>query len=482
LIEVLLVIIYVAVSVLLLPYGYNALFLVFASRNYNVKQKENDGEYPEVTVQLPVYNERYVIPRLLGAINAFDWPREKLQVLVLDDSTDDTSTILDNEVKKLSSNGLDIKVIRRSEREGFKAGALQNALRYTNGKYVAIFDADFVPPADFLTRTVPHLEDNPRLALVQARWGHVNREYNQFTEAFALGMDGHHLVEQAGRSAWGLLLNFNGTCGIIRTKAIENSGGWTADTLNEDLDLSYRMQLNGWKAMYIPDLVVPGETPPNIPAFRNQQSRWAQGSIQCCRKLLGKILRSPQFTISQKIQAYIHLTSYLVQPMILVMLLLTVPILYFNGHKLFSSLMPPMIIYVICVLSSISMYYSSLKRQGEGFIRNFHHFLFMLLMGFGLSAQISRSVIKGIISYGGFFERTPKYDIKNRSDKWNDKIYKPLQDLPIVEVFLAVYSLIGIYLSYVYSQWSMILYLFVYFIGFTLVSYFTHVQYNQYTN
>jgi cellulose synthase/poly-beta-1,6-N-acetylglucosamine synthase-like glycosyltransferase len=262
--------------------------------------------------------------------------------------------------------------------------------------------------------------------------------------------------------------------------AIENSGGWTADTLNEDLDLSYRMQLQGWRAMYLPDLVVPGETPPNIPAFRNQQSRWAQGSIQCCRKLLGKVWRSSRFSLAQKVQAYIHLTSYLVQPMILAMCLLTVPILLMRSYDLFSSFMPPFIVYAVAVLSSVSMYYASIKRQGGSFLGKFRHFSFMLLMGFGLSAQITRSVIKGITSYGGVFKRTPKYDIKNKTDSWSDKVYRPLQDLPLIEIFLSAYSLIGIYLSFLSRQWSMAFYLFIYFAGFTLVSYYTHNHYKQY--
>jgi cellulose synthase/poly-beta-1,6-N-acetylglucosamine synthase-like glycosyltransferase len=316
--------------------------------------------------------------------------------------------------------------------------------------------------------------------LVQARWGHVNREYNRFTEAFSLGMDGHHLVEQSGRSAWGLLLNFNGTCGVIRTDAIENSGGWTSDTLNEDLDLSYRMQLEGWRALYVPDVVVPGETPPNIPAFRNQQSRWAQGSIQCCRKLLGSVWRSTRFSLPQKVQATIHLTSYLVQPMILLMLLLSVPILVLRGHDLFSSFTPPIAVYAIAVFSSVFMYYSSIKRQGKSFLANFRHFFFMLLMGFGLSAQITRSVIKGLTSYGGIFERTPKYDIKKKTDKWSNKVYRPLKDLPLVELLLSTYSLFGVYLSLVNGQWSMAFYLTIYFLAFLLVSYYTHSHYKQY--
>jgi cellulose synthase/poly-beta-1,6-N-acetylglucosamine synthase-like glycosyltransferase len=480
LIEVVLAAFYILISVLLLPYGYNALFLVYASKLYNLPENEFLDSPPRVTVQLPVYNERYVVKRLLEAVFSFDWPRDKLEVLILDDSTDDTSDIIDSELEKYRSTGIDVEVIRRSEREGFKAGALQNGLNYTRGKYVAIFDADFVPPQNFLKETIPPLERDPRLALVQARWGHVNRDYNEFTEAFALGMDGHHLVEQTGRCSWGLPLHFNGTSGVIRTEAIEEAGGWSADTLNEDLDLSYRMQLKGWKAMYLRDLVVPGETPPNIPAFRNQQSRWAQGSIQCGRKLLGRVWRSPQFNVLQKIQATLHMTSYLVQPLILLMLLTTIPLILFRGYRFVPSSLPFIVLYGLCILSSISMYYSTVKRQGWSFIKNFHHFFFMTVLGFGLSVQITLSVLKGLTRYGGFFERTPKYDIKHKDDLWRDKVYKPLQAIPILEIILASYSLLGLYLAFINHQWSMTLYLTIYVIGFSLVAYYTHNHYRQY--
>jgi cellulose synthase/poly-beta-1,6-N-acetylglucosamine synthase-like glycosyltransferase len=231
LIKVALATLYFFVSVLFFPYGYNALFLVIASKLYRLPKVKSIQDAPKVTVQLPIYNERYVVKRLLEAVFSLDWPGDRLQVLVLDDSTDDTSSIIDSEIQKHRSKGIEYRVVRRDERIDFKAGALQNALNYTDGKYVAIFDADFIPPGNFLKETIPWLEKDPELAIVQTRWGHINRDYNSFTEAFALGMDGHYLIEQTGRYSLGLLFNFNGTCGVIRVEAIRDAGGWSAETM-----------------------------------------------------------------------------------------------------------------------------------------------------------------------------------------------------------------------------------------------------------
>ena len=252
-----------------------------------------------ITMQLPIYNEKYVVSRLINSVCELDWPRDKLEIMVLDDSTDETSDIIDREIALKKIEGFDIKVIRRKERIGYKAGALQNALDQTKNEYIAIIDADFIPPRDFLERTISAIQIDPGIGFVQARWGHINRGYNRYTEAFAIAIDGYHIVEQSARSSTGLIMNFNGSAGILRTQAIRESGGWSWDTLSEDMDLSYRIQMCGWSSLYLRDLPVSGELPPTLAAFRIQQGRWARGSVQCARKLLLPVWSSKKSLISE---------------------------------------------------------------------------------------------------------------------------------------------------------------------------------------
>ena len=473
------VLFYILFSILLLPYGYNCFFMVYASNKYKMKRSTSIRNHPVVTVQLPVYNERYVVSRLIRAVCALDWPKDRLEVLVLDDSTDDTSSIIDSEVSVFRQKGFDITAVRRPERTGFKAGALQNAMNYTNGKYVAVFDADFIPPRHFLTDAISVLEADPSLGFVQARWGHVNRDYSKLTEVYALGIDGHHVVEQSGRSALGLLMNFNGSCGVLRTEAIKDAGGWSSDTLSEDMDLSYRMQLNGWKALYLRDLVIPGEIPPNMPSFRNQQARWARGSIQCGRKLLKRVWSSPSLSFLQKIQATVHMTYYMIHLLMFLVLLVTVPLLMLRAFSLTSFFAPYAILFGLCAISSSMMYYTSIKQQNLSFRKKLPYLGLLSLIGYGLSAQCSISVIKGLSSYGGFFERTPKYNINDKKDEWRNKLYKPLKNLPLLESALAIYALIGVVFSCLTRLFPVIFYLLIYLSGYSLVAYYTNLHFKQ---
>jgi len=482
LIEQILVLFYVIFSVLLLPYGYNCFFMVYAAGKYKMEKNNSIRNHPVVTVQLPVYNERYVVSRLIRAVCALDWPRDRLEVLILDDSTDDTSSIIDSEVAAFRSKGFDIKVERRPERTGFKAGALQNALGHTRGKYVAVFDADFIPPHDFLSRTIPSLEEDHFLGFVQARWGHVNRDYSKLTEAFALGIDGHHIVEQSGRSALGLLMNFNGSGGVLRTQAILDAGGWSSDTLSEDMDLSYRMQLKGWRALYMRDVAVPGEIPPNMPAFRNQQARWARGSIQCGRKLLRKVWASNDLSFFQKIQATIHMTYYAIHLLMLSVLIVTVPLIMLKAFPLIPFFLPYTVLFGLCAISSSTMYYTAIKSQNLSFREKLPYLGLLSLIGYGLTAQCSISVIKGILRYGGFFERTPKYNIHRKSDEWKGKLYKSLKRLPVLEFVLAIYALMGIIFACSTRLWPVIFYLLIYFSGYSLAAYYTNIHLKQSIN
>ncbi|MFQ6672666.1 MAG: cellulose synthase family protein, partial [Candidatus Tectimicrobiota bacterium] len=267
-----------------------------------------DGHLPRVTVQLPIYNEQYVVDRLIKSVAALDYPHHLLEIQVLDDSTDETTPLVASLVAHYRARGLDIHHLHRTNRVGYKAGALAEGLRVSRGEFIAIFDADFTPPKDFLLRTIPFFEDD-RVGLIQTRWGHINRDYSLLTQVQAIGIDGHFGVEQGARAWSGLLMNFNGTAGIWRCQAIEEAGGWLERTLTEDLDLSYRAQLQGWKMVYLPEVVCPAELPVQLQGFKTQQRRWAKGSIQTAKFLLPSIWRSslPLFT---KVQASLHLTHY----------------------------------------------------------------------------------------------------------------------------------------------------------------------------
>lgn len=463
--------IYLIILFLILPFGYNCFYLIYCSWKYT-PQISKHLEYSQmVTVQLPIYNEKYVITRLLSSIASIDWPQDKLQIQVLDDSTDSTAVLIDEIACKMKDQGFDIHVIRRPRRLGFKAGALQNALYKARGKYVVVFDADFIPSPDFLCRTIPILEEDPTLGILQTRWGHENRKYNWLTQAIALGIDGHHIIEQSGRSAQGLLLNFNGSGGVIRKEAILDSGGWFSDTLSEDMDLSYRMQLKGWKIQYQRDVIVQAEVPPSMAAFRSQQARWAKGSIQCSKKLVKRVWGSNDNSITQKIQASLHMSYYLIHPSMLVSLIITLPLLIFDGFKLMPFWVPLIVLLGLCAISSFTMYFTAIRWQGLS-LRETIPFLGLLsLIGYGLSARCSLSVVGGILQKGGIFHRTPKYNIQTREDSWRSKLYKPFMDLNFLEFFFMLYSLAGMYFAFTRHNWSLMFYLSVYFMGYLTIIY-----------
>ena len=465
---------YFLLTLFLLPFGYNCLYLVYCSRKYTPRIQLQSNHKPVVSIQLPIYNERYVFPRLIESITSLDWPKDRMQIQILDDSSDDTTEIVTDLTKRYIVEGYNIQVLRREERTGFKAGALQNALQYSEGEYIAVFDADFTPPSDFLHATIPILENSPKLGILQTRWGHINRGYNKLTQAFALGIDGHHIVEQTGRSANGLLLNFNGSCGVLRKEAILDAGGWASDTLSEDMDLSYRIQLKGWKAQYTKEVTVPGEVPPNIPAFRSQQARWAKGSIQCSKKILPRLWKSNEFSLPQKIQATFHLSYYSIHPIMLLTLMVSVPLIAFDAAGLIPYGLPLVLMFSFCVVSSFSMYFTAIREQNMSLKEKIPYLGLLSIIGYGLSARCALSVISGLLNPGGFFNRTPKYDIKTKDDRWRDKIYSPLTNLSMLEIFFLLYTVVGIYLSFTHHLWSFLFYLSVYLMGFfTIVYYMT---------
>jgi cellulose synthase/poly-beta-1,6-N-acetylglucosamine synthase-like glycosyltransferase len=432
--------IYLFCAILLTLYAAGALVLLIAYlRNRNrVIPTPPLTRYPVVGIQLPIYNELYVVDRLLEAMAQIDYPREKLIVQVLDDSTDETVRRVAKKVAELRAQGLDIRHIRRGSRQGYKAGALAYGLTQMNAEFVAVLDADFIAPPDFLTKTIPHLVAHPRLAVVQGRWGHLNTTENLLTRGQTLALDGHFVVEQTGRNRSGWLMNFNGSGGIWRVAAIEDAGGWKDNTLTEDLDLSYRAQLKGWEFLYLPDVVVPGELPPLISAYKQQQSRWAKGGSQCFRLLMGPIWTNPNLTWAQRYMATMHLGQYMVHPVIILLVILT-PILVYAGKLQdlslgilgFAGLGPPLVF----IISQQALY--------DDWQRRLVAFPALLALGTGMAFCNAVAVIGGLIGHKEEFKRTPKY-----VQQWQGNIYSlSINGTVYFEVLLSLYAFAGVYIA-----------------------------------
>jgi cellulose synthase/poly-beta-1,6-N-acetylglucosamine synthase-like glycosyltransferase len=413
--------IYFSAAGLLLLYGCNCYLMILMMgrrRRCAARVRESvrcaydvallGSRAPVVTTQIPIYNELNVAERVITAACSMRYPPERHEIQVLDDSSDETRALIDRVVARLQAEGHRVSVIRRASREGYKAGALAHGLARARGEFIVVFDADFVPPADFLLRTMPFLLADPELGLVQARWGHCNRAHSLLTRAQSIGIDGHFLVEQSARAWNGLFMNFNGTAGIWRRSAIEAAGGWEWDTLTEDMDLSYRVQLAGWRAAYIPDVVVPAEIPEDVNAFKSQQFRWAKGSIQTARKLLPRLLRA-RLPLFLKLQAVLHMTHYLVHPLMLLLALLALPVLLtfrvglgavwstVLGALLLASLLAPSSLYLVS------------QRTGYADWRRRVLWLPMLVViGVGLAVSNTRAVLQALRGLETPFVRTPK--------------------------------------------------------------------------
>lgn len=364
-------------------------------------------DWPIVTTQIPLYNELPVARRVIEAVAAIDYPPGRHQIQVLDDSNDATCDEVDAVVRELRLAGVDIEVIRRSDRHHFKAGALQHGLHRARGEYVAVFDADFMPGRDFLNNLIPLIIADPKACCVQGRWGHVNREESWITQGLSLGIDGHFGVEQPGRAWGGYLLNFNGTAGIWRRAAIDDPsvGGWDGDTLTEDLDLSYRAQMAGWRIIYHVDELAPAEIPADPNALKTQQRRWATGSIQCARKLLGRVWTCPRLSIAQKLEGTIHLCGYAVNVMMLLMALFGRPLAALLDGGPGSIAMAGLVMSISTAGPILAYFYA---RWSFGAITSPLSVLRILLLGLGLAVNNSVAVVYGLVTRGGEFVRTPK--------------------------------------------------------------------------
>ncbi|MGA7090324.1 MAG: cellulose synthase family protein [Candidatus Acidiferrales bacterium] len=438
---------YFIVMVILAAYGIHRYTLVY---NYFKNRKNVAGplpeisEWPRVTVQLPIFNERYVIERLVECVAQFDYPRELLEIQVLDDSTDETQEVARNCVERTQALGVPIGYIHRDNREGFKAGALQEGLKTATGEFVAIFDADFIPPADFLRRTVPYFQD-AQLAMVQTRWSYVNRNYSALTEVEAILLDGHFAIEHSSRFRSGLFFNFNGTAGIWRRTAIEDAGGWQHDTLTEDTDLSYRAQLRGWKFLYQPEIDCPSELPVEMNAFKSQQARWAKGLMQTAKKILPRVMRA-KVPPAVKAEAFFHLTANISYPLMVFLSIILLPAMIVRFYQGWFQVMLIDLPLFLASTCSISSFYLAAERAlyPKTWKRTFLFLPFVMAVGIGLSVRNAMAVMEAIFGVKSEFVRTPKYKFEKSGAKdpvsWAKKKYKKGAGwMPFAEVLLGTY-------------------------------------------
>ena len=438
---------FISIAIIITLYTCNFYYLAVLSRQQKKVKSTELKNIPIVTVQLPIYNEKYVATRLVEAVCALDYPKEKLCIQVLDDSDDDTYDILESLVTDYKKKGFDIYHVRRENRKGYKAGALRNAMKFAKGDFIAIFDADFIPPTWFLKRTMSYFSD-PKIGLVQCRWGHVNEKYSALTKAQALSLDFHFLIEQKAKSNSHLFMSFNGTAGIWRRQCIEDSGGWHTATLVEDLDLSYRAQMKGWKCVFIPDIVVNAELPVQMNAAKRQQFRWAKGSIQCAIKLLGDVAIKRRIPVDTKVQAFIQLTRHIVHPLVLAQFLI-LPILLAAKINLYViNGLPILTIVAYLAMGPIAyvmiireMYTKSWKSKALSY-------LYLVFYSSGMSVNNTVAVFDAFFGKKNEFLRTPKFGIIKKSDDWRDKAYAlPFTKTTLLELFFGIYGIIGMFVA-----------------------------------
>jgi len=472
--------IYFALLGVLSVYGlhrFQLLILYSRGRRRPARIPSRLENRPSVTVQLPLYNELYVAGRLIEAAAAFDWPRDRLEIQVLDDSTDGTSEVAGRAVAAARARGVDIHHIRRSRREGFKAGALAEGMERSRGEFLAVFDADFVPAPDFLLRLMPEFAD-PAVGMVQARWEHLNRDWSLLTRVQALLLDGHFVIEHAARCASGRFFNFNGTGGIWRRSCVESAGGWQHDTLTEDLDLSYRAQMRGWRFVYLPGASAPAELPVEMEAFLGQQHRWAKGSIQTARKLLVPILRAP-LPVKVKAEAFLHLTANVSYPLMLVLSLLVFPVMmHRQRHPFGSPLFLDLPLFFLSTGAVGTLYASSQRALGRSVWKTLALLPAMMAVGVGLSVSNSGAVLEGLWRRGGEFRRTPKYKIEGASQRTPlPRIYSARRRRPpFVETVLALAFSAALIAAAEAGLWHAIPFLALFWWGYSFTTVLSLVQ------
>jgi cellulose synthase/poly-beta-1,6-N-acetylglucosamine synthase-like glycosyltransferase len=471
---------YFFVLVILAVYGWHRYYLVYLYMKHKDQQPTPLGRFdrlPSVTIQLPLYNEMYVVDRLIESVCAIDYPRELLEIQVLDDSTDETRAIAELAVRRHAVQGIDIKYIHRTDRHGYKAGALDEAMRVAKGEFIAIFDADFSPQRDFLMRTIHHFTSD-KVAMVQTRWGHINEDYSLLTKIQAILLDAHFVLEHGGRNRGGCFFNFNGTAGIWRREAIVDAGGWQHDTLTEDLDLSYRAQLRGWQFIFLPDHVAPAELPVEMNAFKSQQHRWAKGSIQTFLKLMPRILHS-DLPLRVKAEAFFHLSANFNYPLMCVLSLLMAPSMVIRYNMGWYEMLLIDVPLFFAATASVANFYMVCQRElyPHTWTERLRFLPLLMSIGIGLAVNNTKAVFEALFHKPSAFERTPKYHIEGRSDEWMGKKYRQSVALqPMIEVALGLYFTATLFYALANGIYGTVPFLMLFQVGFLYTGLLSIVQ------
>lgn len=470
--EILLTLYFITLCILSV-YGlhrYQLLYLYYKYKRQTQKPSKKFEALPKITIQLPIFNEMYVVERLIDSVVALDYPQELLQIQVLDDSTDETNKICLKKVESYQKQGVDIHYIHRENRLGFKAGALENGLQTATGDFIAIFDADFLPKNDFLHKTIHYFVDS-KIGLVQARWGHINRKYSLLTEVQSIFLDGHFMIEQTARNTSGRFFNFNGTAGVWRKQTIIDAGGWSHDTLTEDMDLSFRAQIKGWRFIFLPCTVAPAELPITISAFKSQQHRWAKGTIQVCKKLLIPILKS-KVSFKAKSEAFIQLTNNFAYVLMFFFSLLMFPALVYRTESAWYTLAFIDLPLFLAATISVNSFYaaSQIETHPGNWLGRLKYLPIVTALGIGLCVSNSKAVLEAIFDYKTGFVRTPKYNVNDRRQR-SSRRYKVKHNLlPYIELFLAFYFVVMIYKAYTMEAYVAIPFLFLFFYGYSYMA------------
>ena len=470
---------YFFVLIILAFYGWHRYYLVYLYMKNRDRQPKAAGPLtplPVVTVQLPLYNEMYVADRLIQSVCQLDYPRELLEIQVLDDSTDETCGIAEAAVRRFASQGFDIKYLHRTDRTGYKAGALEAGLKEARGEYITIFDADFLPTSDFLMKLMPHFSD-PKVGMVQARWGHINQDYSLLTKIQSILLDGHFVLEHGARNRAGCFFNFNGTAGIWRRVVIDDAGGWQHDTLTEDLDLSYRAQLRGWRFVFVPDVIAPAEVPVEMNAFKSQQHRWAKGSIQTCRKLLPQILTA-KVPFSIKAEAFFHLTANFNYPLMVVLSILMFPSMVIRYNMgWYEMILIDVPLFFAATFSVCNFYLVCQREIHPDWRARIKYLPFLMSIGIGLCINNSKAVFEALFNKQSEFARTPKYRIEGDSDEWVGKKYRQSVAVqPLVELALGLYFTATVFYALANGIYGTLPFLVLFQIGFLYTGLLSVVQ------
>jgi cellulose synthase/poly-beta-1,6-N-acetylglucosamine synthase-like glycosyltransferase len=470
---------YFFVLIILAVYGWHRYYLVYLYLRNRGKEPPPGATLspqPVVTIQLPLYNEMYVADRLIAAVCAIEYPRELLEIQVLDDSTDETRGIAEAAVRRFAAEGIDIKCLHRANRTGYKAGALEAGLKQARGEFVGIFDADFLPSSDFLKRIMPQFAD-PKIGMVQARWGHINQDYSLLTKIQSILLDGHFVLEHGGRYRAGRFFNFNGTAGVWRRVAIDDAGGWQHDTLTEDLDLSYRAQLRGWRFVFLSDLIAPAEVPVEMNAFKSQQHRWAKGSIQTCRKLLPEILRA-DVPLGVKAEAFFHLTANFNYPLMCVLSVLMFPSMVIRYNMGWYEMMLIDVPLFFAATFSVCNFYMMCQREiHRDWRARIKYLPFLMSIGIGLCINNSRAVFEALFNKQSEFARTPKYRIEGDADEWVGKRYRQSVAVqPLIELALGLYFTATVFYALANQIYGTVPFLVLFQIGFLYTGLLSLVQ------